>query len=351
MKLLSPQSVIPFLPGVASINYAGVEGWGNLTDIVGQNAEYEALLQKGLSDPTASRSVKIYPFVNSWPALAGDSTLRDSEWTWRVNTSDIAVPKPDGQFEKNIQDPHVVAVSYDFSWSKGTNISDALGGSKGTLCTMALDAVDLPVSVLNKYTEENAKGDCAPILGEECVKSLLSSTEGAIRVLPGTRGRVDKCDKPSKSWRDIPSCQESIGKLKASGSQSLTGTPLGGRNSQNQTRSGSWLSGDMFFGNFSSAVNGSRSDTYLASVNQLHMLMLNARLPFGSQGQLQVAGPSLFCTRVNATKLPDKNVDKNGGVAMLSGNIRGSNSGGEKLGYSVAVLMITASVALVNAVV
>ncbi|KAK8101856.1 hypothetical protein PG999_012230 [Apiospora kogelbergensis] len=339
MKLLSHTEILPFLPGVAAFSPGRLLGLASLHDVVGNNTEYEALIRKGLSEPTASRSVKFSPFKGDWESLRKDSVLRNSEWTWRINTSEIAVPNNDGPGYK-LQDPHVVGTSYDLSWPKGTNLSDALDGAKGTFCATTLASFNLPVSVLNKYTEEHAGADCMPLLGEECVKSLLSTKEGAVWV---TNENGGQCISPAKAWSEIPSCRDSLGAMKDYGLL-YSGWPLDGRNPRNNaTADKPWEAGNEFYVNVSSAVNGTASDTYLWSVNQLHILMLDARVPLGPRQR------RLLCARVNATKLPENDGDKDG-VARLGENIRGSSSGVERLGYSAGVLVLTLTVALASIV-
>jgi len=94
MKLLSPHAILPFLPGVASFNYGRTVGFSSLHDLIGYDAEYEALVRKGLSEPTASRSVKIKPFHGDWASLRQNSVLRDSEWTWRKEAPPPCIQTP-----------------------------------------------------------------------------------------------------------------------------------------------------------------------------------------------------------------------------------------------------------------
>lgn len=189
-----------------------------------------------------------------------------------------------------------------------------------------LTSIDLPVNIINKYTEESANStDCLPTLGQECVDSLLSASGGAVTI--SDDGHV--CIPPRKSWSKLAGCQSSIGN--ATVYSVLTGDyPLGGVNPLNNATASPWTSGQGFFVNVSEALNGSLSNGYLESVNRLHVLMVNTRIPTETEGDF-VGGPELHCMRVNATKLPERDADGNG-VAMTSENIR---SAGVSIGKHV----------------
>lgn len=325
------------------------------------------ILQSG-----AERTVAFKPFERYWQSLPQDSVLRDSEWKWRKHGSlsrplphckkhthvliehDLVVktgqgPMTDTSQSGTVQDnSYLVSTAYYLSWpnDKDRNISDALDGANGTLCTSALQSADMPISVLNKFPDDgnNNNGDCAPILGQECVDALLSTQGGAVTV------ENNVCRSPTQSWHDLPACRDSLGRDKTSGTQ-WAGTPLSGRNPlNNATRPKPWRSGDDFYANVSSPVGGGGkdSDEYLARVNQLHVLMLDARIP-SSQGEGQfVGGPQLLCARVNATKLPG---DED---AMLSESLRGDGkSAAAGLGSCsiTAILMFGVTAALLNMVI
>lgn len=183
------------------------------------------------------------------------------------------------------------------------------------------------------------------MLGQECVDALLSTQGGAVTV------ENNVCRGPARPWHDLPACRDSLGRDKTSGTQ-WAGTPLSGRNPlNNATRPAPWRSGDDFYVNVSSPVGGGKdSDEYLTRANQLHVLMLDARVPSSREGQV-VGGPQVLCLRVNTTRLPEN--DKDGdGVAMLSEGLRrGSSSGAAGLGCGVTFLVLAAAATLINQVV
>ncbi|KAK8002125.1 hypothetical protein PG991_014347 [Apiospora marii] len=284
------------------------------------------LVHDTLETGSAERTVAFKPFERYWQFLAEDSVLRDSEWKWLVKTGQGPITDPSQPSGVDDNNPYIVSTAYHLSWPNNNNdrnISDALDGANGTICTSALESADVPVRVLNNFATTDTdgnndnSGDCVPVPGQECVDALLSPQGGAVTV------ENDVCRGPAHPWHDLPACRDSLGRDKASGTQ-WAGTPLSGRNPlNNATRPQPWRSGDDFYVNVSSPVSGGGgrdSDEYLTRVNQLHVLMLDARVPSSREGQL-VGGPQVLCLRVNTTRLPENDRDGDG-VAMLSESLR-----------------------------
>lgn len=223
--------------------------------------------------------------------------------------SDVAISDADLE---DVDEPHVASAIYDFQFP-GSNLSEALDGANGTFCMATLTSIDLPVEILNKYTDDDDSTDCERILGKSCTDSLLLASEGAVTISDDG----NTCIPPRKSWNTLPGCSDSIGK--ATVYNTLDGDyPLSGVNPQNNATASSWVSGQGFFVNVSEPLSGALSDGYLESVNRLHVLMINTRIP--ADGGF-VGGPELHCMRVNATELPENDADGDG-EAMTSENVR-----------------------------
>ena len=92
-----------------------------------------------------------------------------------------------------IPDQYIVVLSDGAD--SGNNISSALGDLPGPLCITTLATAnlgagpDFPVNVTNAYTEDDTDNtSCVPVLGEECVRALLS-TDGRAVMPPSSGGR------------------------------------------------------------------------------------------------------------------------------------------------------------------
>ncbi|ETS76093.1 hypothetical protein PFICI_11480 [Pestalotiopsis fici W106-1] len=301
-------SLLALAASAVAGDYGQISGWReSALDQLNPKAR-DAIIQAN-HNPTATRSVAFKPFEKYWGSLAENSKLRDSEWMWRINISDVSIPDADLE---DVDEPHVASAIYDFQFT-GTNLSEALDGADGTFCMATLTSIDLPVEIINKYTDDDDSTDCEPILGKSCIDSLLLAGNGATTISDDG----NSCIPPRYFWSELLECSDSIGK--ATVFSTLYGDyPLSGVNRQNNATSSPLVSGQGFFVNVSEPLNGSLSDGYLQSVNRLHVLMINTRIPtdYGFVG-----GPELHCMRVNATELPENDADGDGD-AMTSENIR-----------------------------
>ncbi|RYP04162.1 hypothetical protein DL764_004629 [Monosporascus ibericus] len=303
--MAKPSLLLTFLGvHVHAAFYGPTFHWGlSLSDDIEPPAR--EVIQRANRDPTLTRSVPLRPFERYWGFLAEDSVLRDAEWTWRINISNIEAPDADNYYGDAIADPHVTSVTYDFSWSADGNISTALDGASGPLCVMTLqDAVDLPVAATNGYTEDNGdSSSCEPVLGRECVAALLAQ-------VPKPRGT--DCMFPIRTpWSEVPECRDSFGAFSPYG-QSFMDWPL--RRNVSDDRDGGrreWLSGQVFYSNVSKPLDGGNSRLYNYMANRVHIMMISVELPTGHEGQ-RAGGPELLCMRVNATELPEVDTDGDG---------------------------------------
>lgn len=214
-------------------------------------------------------------------------------------------------------DPHVVSTTYDFAWPAKGNISDALDGATGPFCIRAAtNAVDLPVNLTNGYTEEDGNSaSCAPILGQQCVDAILA-------LIPKPTGE-DCHFFESKPFDELPECQDSLGAALPSFQEFFFGTPLirnitaAGNDTKEKGFTEEWNHGSAFYTNISATQNGSDSRAYHYAANRVHMFLMSAELPTNPDAPPTAilpttGGPELLCMRVNATKLPNVDVDGDG---------------------------------------
>ncbi|KAI0427234.1 hypothetical protein F5Y09DRAFT_344877 [Xylaria sp. FL1042] len=275
-------------------------------------------------NPTTSRSVSFQPFKNVFDELEPNSVLLASDWTWRkfltpytgslfltkvnacshptgVNVSEI--PVPDAESVNNITDPHIVSLTWDFSWFAGKNLSDILGGNGSEFCWVQLDSsYDLPVNITNTFTDDIASNStsCVPAFGQACVDAIL-------RNVPGD------CDWDSAdlNFATIPEC---AGAFADSVHHNADGEAYLGDALNNSDPAQQPTNGETFYLKLSDPVNGTQSEKFNAVGNGLNVVLLNARIK-AQTGYVQ--GSELLCTRVNTTKLAEK--DTNGdGIAYVS---------------------------------
>ncbi|KAI1312918.1 hypothetical protein F5Y03DRAFT_390619 [Xylaria venustula] len=263
--------------------------------------EAEQRLINADHNPTLSRSVSFQPFKDIWGDLDADSALQDSDWTWRVNVSDVAVPDAT-HLEKNITDPHIVSLTWDFSWPGNDNLSDILGGNGSEFCWVQLDSnYDFPVNVTNTFTEDIAtNSSCVPALGKACVDAIL-------KIVP------NNCvwESVDIDFTRFPEC---AGAFADSVHHNTEGEAYIGNFLNNTDPTFQLSSGGPFYLRLSVPVNGAQSETFNAVANGLNIVLLSAKIR-ESRSEAQhgyVQGSELLCTRVNATKLADKDQDGDG---------------------------------------
>ncbi|KAI0441746.1 hypothetical protein F4803DRAFT_551764 [Xylaria telfairii] len=167
---------------------------------------------------------------------------------------------------------------------------------------MDMVSYDLPVRVVNAFTEDVAKNgtSCAPAFGQDCVdavlRNILVSSDLKFAGIPFLMllecaevfaGTTHRHDGGQISIGNIPNDTDSAYQAK---------------------------NNDTFFLNLSNPVNGTRRKKFNAVANGLNIILLGARIPT-SNSPVQsdhVQGSELLCTRVKATKLPDKDDDGDG---------------------------------------
>ncbi|ETS76090.1 hypothetical protein PFICI_11477 [Pestalotiopsis fici W106-1] len=327
--------IIPLLATVAVADLTNmVSGWFE-TSMTELDKDIRDPVIDAKSNPTVTRSVKFGMLEEYWSSLPEDSVVRNSEWTWRVNISDVATPKVE---DNDLADPHVVSTTYDFTWPYGDDLSEALDGANSSFCMSVVESLDLPVSVLNGYTEDDANStSCVPALGQDCVAAILQ--RGAI----SAAGNGSYCSSPAEPWNLLSACKDSLGDA-ADWGMDGTGYALGGLDASSNETSRPWTNGKGFKYDILRDLNGSLSDDYLLAVNKLHILMFNAQIPTGN-GNEYIGGPELHCMRVNTTQLEERDADGDG-VAMASENERslGTSLSGTTLSFSIGFAIVTFAV-------
>ncbi|KAK6205925.1 hypothetical protein LQW54_008117 [Pestalotiopsis sp. IQ-011] len=265
-------------------------------------------------NPNATRKINIKPFA----AVSGTHSeldITDIEWTWRVNISKFAAP--DVRDAYKAVDPHLVSISYDFSWSDPVPAS--LANAWSGLCITASDATDMPANVTNTLTYDGVSdsADCALALGQSCVDAILAAAGTPIATENGTI-----CNTPTTPWSELDECSSTLGyNARANGysSGSEITWDLGFYTSTNTTTSNGTTprrareSGSGLYGHFSGAQNGSDVTEYYSAANRIQIMLVNPMLQLdsgvGGKGGSYATGPVLYCMRVNATKLPTKDTD------------------------------------------
>ncbi|KAI1120392.1 hypothetical protein F5Y10DRAFT_127619 [Nemania abortiva] len=288
--------------GVTAITWQSFALWGLTLDGAFVDDDARDAVVDASRNPTLSRSVTFKPFEQYWEFLPDSSVLRDSEWTWRINVTNIAAPDADPH--NATEDTHVVAATYDFTWPVAGNISTALDGSTSPLCLASLgELVDLPVNITNAYTDGTGS-DCAPVLGQDCVDAMLAQAP-----VPNARD----CNMTSTVlWSSIPECRGSFGVSSRLQDGFSVSTPAFNLSA---TANHTWESGQGFYWDITELVNGTASQDFLNLGNKVHILMMYTDLGLGNSGGLQ--RPQLLCSRANVTELPDK--DANGDGVTLTG--------------------------------
>lgn len=117
------------------------------------------------------------------------------QWRWRVNVTDIAVPDSISSIGRNdvnfTQGLRVANTQWQLEWpaSVGQTLEGSLRARDGIAYFTALIS-NKPWSITDGYSDDN-DGDCAPILGEECVESLTEAASRGTVLFTGLEGCED----------------------------------------------------------------------------------------------------------------------------------------------------------------
>ncbi|KAL0932127.1 uncharacterized protein CTRU02_213080 [Colletotrichum truncatum] len=305
LMLMASQAMASFY------NSSLIAGGPYNSDPTFEESRSDEIYREAITNPKATRSIKFTPFSDiSYPSNRGDR-----EWTWRVNVTDFAFPPAINVTDIKgnpitIDSPHHVSTTYDFQWSGGGNISDALGTTTEPFCVTAPDIKVYPANVTDLYSEENADStDCTPVLGEDCVRAIL--TKG------NNLSFEDKCNGIKSIWTSFPECSSTLKYAsEANLGRQLFGSYGGfglvtinivpdGTNARNTTaernRTLGITSGEGFLGFHSGVIPGSNAtERYLAAANRVQILMISHAFRDASVGDTE-----LLCMRVNTTRLSE----------------------------------------------
>ncbi|KAL0944788.1 uncharacterized protein CTRU02_202675 [Colletotrichum truncatum] len=222
----------------------------------------------------------------------------DTDWTWRINVTDIALPHLEGQLEgdlESIVNPHLISISYDFEWPGGGNMSQAMGDFTGSFCVTSIVSPISPYGDNGLPTTDGGNGNgCESVLGPDCVKAILKGSNSK---------SSNECVDPSLEWHRIPECNSALdlqlysmstfdvhGKIDGSFYTALRD------GSANTTR----YSGSGFYGRSTGVVNGSEAPgMYAEFYDQLHVMMVG----YAHEGKNNT---QLLCMRPNGTTSSDE---------------------------------------------
>ena len=212
-------------------------------------------------------------------------------------------------------------IGYDFSWPGGGNLVSAAKRLNGTYCATAMFSWGTAKNITDKYTEENTKStDCTPVLGEACVKAILtSSAKGDDKASQGCWDRL---------WSQYPECADTFGIEEYS--------PYGSHRLILQTydlTSQYTKSGEPFHvittGGDDSSNDASLPGLYESAVNMLQVVLLRPPLWLPNETWY----PTLNCMRVNTKEVVDVG---SGGGQGGSEEGRGGSEGNKEDSNSAA---------------
>ncbi|KAI0809622.1 hypothetical protein GGR55DRAFT_679457 [Xylaria sp. FL0064] len=310
MQLFILTSLLPFVTAIAQV-FGPLEVIGSSVDPF-LSADGQELVTSWQQHPNATRGVVFKPFE-----LAPSLSLRDQEWTWRINISDFAAAVSEPEIPSTYNGAvgtHIVTTTYDFNWPGADNLSAEINKTSASFCLSVGEFHDPPVNVTNAYTEDDMNSvSCVSTLGQACVDAILAG----VKYLGDAETQA--CPPPSQPWPEIPECQPTFGyNLNKTHHYTVATFGRGFGNYSTQNATAEFKNGAGWLGWYSGAQNGSGSVEYYTAMNRLHVAMINPLL--GYEGELYdgfTENPQLLCMRVNATKLSSK--DTNGdGVTFTS---------------------------------
>ncbi|KAK4210085.1 hypothetical protein QBC37DRAFT_403761 [Rhypophila decipiens] len=236
--------------------------------------------------PNETRSITFKPFPD-------DPDLKNSEWTWRVNITDTPTPGQQINYPFFFSDntpleARGLVVTWDLVWPKGGVLSETLSQNAPTICaSMPFTLTFLP-KVTNLWPEENTDSpDCAPVLGQACVDTILAN------------GKVHKGPERSCSlatpWDKLPECKDKFKYIYDKDRSGWGGTISGGIDS---------LESGESFASYANTYDGKDTSIYEAAVNMLQIVLLHSLPPSPAFQNMTQREPFLACMRVKTDKLP-----------------------------------------------
>ncbi|KAK1990871.1 hypothetical protein LX36DRAFT_737394 [Colletotrichum falcatum] len=263
------------------------------------------VFRKAVAAPNATRSVKFRPFEDSG---ASNTQLEQDEWTWRVNVTELTLPRlPSNLSSAGINQPSTYVTTYDLAWPAGGNVSTALRGSSSPFCVTAFD-YPFPTNVTGLYRADDDGADCGSVLGDDCLDALYydgNNLDGDLCVVP--------------RWGDIPECNATLGAaVKGAGQNSSSSSSGGGGGGGNpfytyglQTADANPASANNALNDAAPVLSGEGIWTFQGGVlagadavrgyedasGRLRVFMFNTWLNITGG---RVSKPNVLCMRVNA---------------------------------------------------
>ncbi|KAK4640156.1 hypothetical protein QC761_604505 [Podospora bellae-mahoneyi] len=275
------------------------------------------IAEQALQNPNATRNITFNPYPDVIP-------LADLEWTWRVNISD-SLTDP----FNNRSDDFTVRTSYDLTWGgapRNSTLAEALPElGNNSFCTVQFLLTDRgwPANITNLWTDKDTDDtSCVPILGPDCVNSIIRSTG---------LNNGGPCQNPGGTWTDAPECASSLGYMADS-------RLLPGRMFVDLSKA---RSGSMFFSLQSEEYSDLDNKTIYGNYhNAIHMMLVNApvQLVRSLNGGFPTDAPKrLLCMRVNTSQREvvddeDGNDGGNGGDGGDGGDGGNDNEEGNEGG-------------------
>lgn len=123
----------------------------------------------------------------------------DEEWTWRVNTTEIAVPNRASDIgdenANDSQDLLVANTQWQLDWPADEKVTlQELAERRNASIAFTALISNKPSDITNRYSIDD-NGDCTSLLGEECIESLAAAaTSGGSVIFSGLNGCEDTLD-------------------------------------------------------------------------------------------------------------------------------------------------------------
>ncbi|KAM7186369.1 hypothetical protein V8F33_011842 [Rhypophila sp. PSN 637] len=286
--------------------------------------------------PNETRPISFKPFPE-------DPDLGDSEWTWHVNITDVALPNAKITYPQagdGSPDSRGLVVSYDLVWPEWGVLSDTLSRYAPHLCAAVPITVSRLPNVTNAWPEDNTESpDCAPVLGKACVDAILETAAKS------NDESMDIACRLGTSWDLLPECKdvlyEEARPVRDYGSRdgwigSITRGIM-------PVESGETINGGLM--NY--VYDGKNtSSLYESAVTMLHILLLHSTPP--PKSNVSAREPFLACMRVKTDKLPVRDDTENGNG---EGEDQQQGGGGSAAPYGAQANLLAAGGAFILAMI
>jgi len=146
----------------------GLPSSGPLKPGYGSTPEALKVSEAAGRQPNASSSVTFTRKYNN----------TDESWTWRINITEIAVPDRVSDLGKDsanfTQGLRVANIQWQLGWPSEDESLQALLGNRNSSVSFTALVSNKPSNITDRYKNED-NGNCAPVLGDQCTKSLTEA--------------------------------------------------------------------------------------------------------------------------------------------------------------------------------